>query len=77
MAKKTAKKQAAPQSRIAAAVGTSASVGLPREAGLGKRVEDAMTKAVEDALAEGISMDDVETIKARKMVARLAVLRAQ
>jgi hypothetical protein len=63
------------ESGIAAAVGTSASVGLPREQGLGKRVEEAMTKAVEDALAQGVSMDNVEEIKRRKMAARLAILR--
>jgi hypothetical protein len=62
------------KSKVIEAVGTSASVGLPRQPGLGKRVEDAMTKAVLDALAEGISMDDVETIKARKMAARAVVL---
>ena len=60
--------------KIAAAVGTASGSMVSGEHSRSKRIEDAMTKAVEDALAEGVPMDDVDTIKARKMAARAAVL---
>lgn len=62
------------ESKIVAAVGTSSASSVSGDGSRAKRIEEAMTKAVEDALAEGVSMDDVETIKARKMAARSAVL---
>lgn len=62
------------KSKIVEAVGTAASVGLPREHGISTRVEKAMAQAVADALAEGIPMSDTETIKARMMAARQKVL---
>lgn len=57
---------------IVEAVGTASSVSGNKD--LSKRIEAAMSQAVTDALAEGIAMDDTETIKARIMAARSKVL---
>ena len=62
------------KAKIVEAVGTASGSMVSGQGSRSKRIEAAMTKAVEDALAEGVPMDDVETIKARKMAARAAVL---
>jgi hypothetical protein len=60
--------------KIVEAVGTSAGAARIGGRELSKRIEAAMAQAVTDALAEGISINDTETIKARTLEARAAVL---
>lgn len=55
---------------IVAAVAASA---LARDPALAKRKEAAMLAAVRDALAEGVSLDDSDTIRARMLAASKSV----
>lgn len=49
------------------------SIAISRHASLAKRIEQAQTEAVRDALANGVSLEDSETILALKQAARQAV----
>lgn len=57
---------------IAAAVGTGAAARDPSRA---KRIEAAMAAAIHDALADGIPLDDSDTLRARMLAARDSVTR--
>lgn len=55
---------------IVAAVGA---LSTSRDPSRAKRIEAAMAAAVTDALAEGITLEDSDTIRARMLAARHAV----
>lgn len=61
--------------RIVGAVGTAVGHSSLGGKELTKRLEAAMQQAVAEALAEGISIEDSDTLRARQMAARSAVLR--
>jgi hypothetical protein len=78
MAKAKPAKRRKPTPKIVAAVGVSSSATAkgPNQKALSRHVEAAMQRAVTDAMAEGISVEDSVTMKARMMAARKAVLDA-
>ena len=59
---------------VAAAMTATVSGELARQTGLGLALERAMSDAVTQALAEGVSIDDTETLLARKLAAKDAVM---
>lgn len=61
------------ESKVVTAVGSASTARTPY---LSKRIEEAMAQAVLDALAEGVPMSDTETIRARQLSARRAVVTA-
>lgn len=61
-----------PEPVIVAAVGAGAST-TARDPSRAKRIEAAMAAAVRDALAEGVSLSDSDTIRARMLAARESV----
>jgi hypothetical protein len=62
--------------RIAAAVGTAVGHSSLGGKELTKRLESAMQQAVAEALAEGVSIEDSDTLRERQLAARAAVLRS-
>jgi hypothetical protein len=59
--------------RIVSAVATMAAT-KPNRGDLAKQIEDAMSQAVQDCLDKGISINEVEEIRAAMLEARLKVL---
>lgn len=64
-----------PAPRIVEAVAVMASV--KQQPVRAKQIEAAMSAAVHDCLANGVSLEDTETIKAAMLAARARVLRGR